>query len=185
MARVARIVAAMKDFSHPGASDKATTNLNTVINNAITISRNEWKYVADLRTDFEANLPEVECMRGELSQVVLNLIINAAHAIADVTASGENGRGLITVSTRSADDCAEIRVTDTGTGIPLAHRDRIFESFFTTKAPGRGTGQGLALARNVVVERHEGTISFKTVEGEGTTFIVSVPFRARTRGGGV
>ncbi len=173
--RVTRIVRAMKDFSHPGTTQKTPTNLNQAIESTLTVSRNEWKYVADAVTDLDPELPLVPCLPGEFNQVILNLVVNAAHAIADVTPAGAPQKGRITVSTRHRADGVEIRVQDTGTGIPARVRDRVFDPFFTTKAVGKGTGQGLAIARSVVVDKHGGTISFETEEGRGTTFIVRLP----------
>ncbi|HOV62107.1 MAG TPA: PAS domain S-box protein [Candidatus Hydrogenedentes bacterium] len=175
VARVAGIVRAMKAFAHPGTGEKTLSQLNQDILNTVTVSRNEWKYVADLKTDLDENLPPVPCYPGELNQVYLNLIVNAAHAIGDKVDREKGEKGLITVATRLDGDWAEIRISDTGTGIPASARERIFEPFFTTKEVGRGTGQGLAIARDVVVNKHGGTITFETREGEGTTFIIRLP----------
>jgi PAS domain S-box-containing protein len=176
--RVAKIVRAMKEFSHPGAKEKTRTDLNHAIDSTITVARNEWKYVADLKTDFAPALPLVPCLPDEFNQVILNLIINAAHAIADVVGEGNKGKGTITVSTRRLDAQVEVRIQDTGTGIPEKTRNRIFEPFFTTKPVGKGTGQGLAIARSVVVDKHGGTIDFETETGKGTTFIIRLPLAA-------
>ncbi len=172
--RVATLVAAMKEFSHPGTKEMTSIDLNNAISSTTTVARNEWKYVADLETDFDATLPLVTCLPGDVNQVILNLVVNAAHAIADKVKDG--GRGSILIQTRNRDPWAEIRIRDTGGGIPEGIRDRIFEPFFTTKQVGRGTGQGLAIARAVVVEKHGGTIRFESFEGEGTTFIIRLPF---------
>jgi PAS domain S-box-containing protein len=171
---VARIVRAMKEFSHPGPVDKAPTDINRAIESTVLVSRNEWKYCADLTTDLDWELPEVPCIAGELKQVILNLIVNAAHAITDVV--GATGRkGLIQVSTRQARGCAEIRIHDTGTGIPEAIRSKIFDPFFTTKEVGKGTGQGLAIAHSIIVQKHQGEITFETETGVGTTFCIRLP----------
>jgi signal transduction histidine kinase len=167
----------MKEFSHPDGENKVPIDVNKSIETTITVARNEWKYVANLVTEFGADLPLLPCFPGQFSQVILNLIVNAAHAIGERN-EGRNGAaelGTITIMTRSHRDCVEIRVTDTGTGIPKSTRPRIFDPFFTTKPIGKGTGQGLALAHAVVVNRHHGTISFETEEGKGTTFIISLP----------
>lgn len=119
-------------------------------------------------------MPVVRCLPGEFNQVILNLVVNAAHAIADVKTRGSE-KGRITVTTRRDGDWAEIRVSDTGTGIPEAVRGRIFTPFFTTKEVGRGTGQGLAIAHTVVVKKHGGTLDLETEEGKGTTFIIRLP----------
>lgn len=173
--RVTCIVRAMKDFSHPGVTEKTLVDINHAIESTVTVARNEWKYVAQLETRFDPNLPLVPCLPGEFNQVILNLIINAAHAIAGVVGDGNEKKGTITVSTAHAADSAEIRIADTGTGIPEAIRGRIFEPFFTTKEVGKGTGQGLAIARSVVVDKHGGTIDFESEPGRGTTFIIRLP----------
>ena len=173
--RVRIIVQAMKEFSHPGTKEKTPINLNKAIQNTITVARNEWKYVAEMATDFDSSLPLVSGLPGELNQVILNMIINAAHAIADVVGDGSKGKGTITVSTRHDGNWAEIRVSDTGTGIPENIRSRIFDPFFTTKKVGKGTGQGLTISHSVIVDKHGGTIHFDTEMGKGTTFIIRLP----------
>ena len=172
--RVATIVRAMKEFAHPGNTEKVAVNLNKAIESTVTVARNEWKYVADLKTNFDAALPPVLCLVGELNQVVLNMIVNATHAIADAI-KGTGEKGTITISTTRADDYAEIRIADTGAGIPEAIRHKIFDPFFTTKEVGKGTGQGLAIARSVVVDKHGGTITVESEVGKGTTFIIRLP----------
>ncbi|MBI4559777.1 MAG: response regulator [Candidatus Hydrogenedentes bacterium] len=172
--RVTKIVRAMKEFSHPGTEAKVPVDLNHAIESTVTVARNEWKYVAEVTMNFDPSLPLVPCLPGDFNQVVLNILINSAHAIADVV--GKSGKkGQIAVSTRRDDDWAEIRISDTGTGIPETIRSRIFDPFFTTKEVGKGTGQGLAIARSVIVDKHRGTISFETEPGKGTTFIIRLP----------
>jgi len=173
--RVASIVRAMKEFSYPGGKAKTAVDINRAIENTVTVARNEWKYVAEMHTDFDESLPPVPCLPGEFNQVILNMIINAAHAIADVVGDGSNGKGRITIGTRRDDGWAEVRISDTGIGIPEAIRDRIFDPFFTTKDVGKGTGQGLSIARSVIVDKHGGTITFESETGKGTTFIVRLP----------
>lgn len=173
--RVTRIVRAMKDFSHPGTDEATAVDLRQAIESTLEVSRNEWKYVADAVTEFDPALPPVRCQPGELNQVILNLVVNAAHAIGDVPATEGKGKGTITVKTRRDECWAEIRVSDTGTGIPESARSRIFDPFFTTKPVGKGTGQGLAIAHSVVVEKHGGEILFETELGRGTTFIIRLP----------
>ena len=172
--RVATIVRAMKEFSHPGSAEMKALDLNHAIESTLTVSRNEWKYVADAVTEFDPELPAVRCLPGEFNQVILNLVVNAAHAIEDVPGRG-TAKGQITIQTRRDAGWAEVRVSDTGTGIPEAVRGRIFTPFFTTKEVGRGTGQGLAIAHAVVVKKHGGTLAFETEEGKGTTFIIRLP----------
>ncbi|WP_089941703.1 hybrid sensor histidine kinase/response regulator [Candidatus Entotheonella palauensis] len=173
--RVATIVRAMKDFSHPGGEEKVSTDLNKAIESTITVARNEWKYVADMVVDFDPDLPDVPCLIGDINQVILNIMVNAAHAIGDLVQAGNLSKGTITVKTRRVDDAVEIRIKDTGGGIPEAIQNKIFDPFFTTKEVGRGTGQGLAIAHGVVVEKHHGTISFETEIGRGSTFIIRLP----------
>jgi signal transduction histidine kinase len=183
--RIAKIVQSMKDFAHPGTSEKAAADLNKAIESTITVARNEWKYVADVETTFDPTLPPVPCLLGEINQVVLNMIINASHAIADVVGDGSTGKGLIKVTTtRVSDDWAEIRVGDSGTGIPTAVQPRIFDPFFTTKEVGKGTGQGLAISHTVVVDKHHGKLTFESEEGKGTTFIIQLPLHDDDPGDG-
>ncbi len=177
--RVSRIVRAMKEFAHPGTTEKIPVDLARAIESTVTVARNEWKHVANLITDFDRRLPPVHCLPGELNQVVLNLVINAAHAIGDAEAKGPDGKGTIWVSTRRDGDWAEVRVRDTGTGIPESARARVFDPFFTTKSIGKGSGQGLAIAHAVIVDKHGGSIHFETELGKGTTFVLRLPLRAR------
>ena len=174
VARVAKIVRAMKEFSHVDRStEKTPADLNKAIESTLIVARSELKYVAEVETEFET-LPPVICHGGDLNQVFLNLLVNAAHAIGDVIKNtGE--RGLIVVRTKHVEDWVEISISDTGGGIPEAVRGKIFDPFFTTKEVGKGTGQGLTLARAIVVERHGGTLTFDTEMGQGTTFYVRLP----------
>ena len=174
--RIKTIVGAMKEFSHPSA-EKTSVDINRAINSTIIVASNEWKYVAELQTDLEPNLPAVFAVEGMFNQVILNLIVNAAHAIADKLESQAARKGIILISTRSVDDSIEVRVRDTGGGIPQAIRDRIFDPFFTTKPLGKGTGQGLAIAHDAIVDKHGGTIAVESQVGEGTTFVVRLPRR--------
>jgi len=174
--RVTKIVRAMKEFSHPGSEEKKPIDINQAIETTITVARNEWKYVADLETHFDPDLPLVLCHAGEFNQVILNLLINAAQAIAQATGDGSQGKGKIVVCTARDQDSAEISISDTGAGIPKAVRSRVFEPFFTTKPVGKGTGQGLALAHTAIVRRHGGKIWFDSELGKGTTFYIRIPF---------
>jgi signal transduction histidine kinase len=173
--RVAEIVRAMKEFAHPGLEEKVGFDINHAIQNTIAVARNEWKYVADVQLDLDPNLPEVPCLPGSFNQVVLNIVVNAAHAIADVVDGGAKGKGTIAISTRVADGWAEIRIADTGTGIPESIRKKIFDPFFTTKRAGKGTGQGLALVHSVIVEKHSGTVDVESEVSKGSTFIIRLP----------
>jgi two-component system, NtrC family, sensor kinase len=174
---VTRIVRAMRDFSHPGTGEKALVDLNQAVENTLVVAANEWKYVATLVKELQPGLPPVLVLPGELNQVILNLVVNAAHAIADASADGSRGKGTITVATRLVGDWVEIEVRDTGTGISEDIRDKVFDPFFTTRPVGKGTGQGLAIARSVIVGRHNGTLSFRTQVGVGTTFTIRLPMR--------
>jgi signal transduction histidine kinase len=176
--RVAKIVRAMKEFSHPGTEEKTPVDINHAIEVTLAVSHNEWKYVAEVKNDFDPALPTVPCLPGELNQVFLNLIVNAAHAIADVVGPDGNTKGLITIRTRRDVDWVEVRIQDNGSGIPEVARPRMFEPFFTTKGVGKGTGQGLAIAHSVIVKKHSGTIHFETETGKGTTFIIRLPLTA-------
>jgi len=173
--RISTIVRSVKQFAHPGLAVMAPADLNESMKSTATVSRNEWKYVAELELDLDPELPLVVCMIGEINQVVLNLIINAAHAIADAKKQNPEREGRITLTTKQAAPWAEIRVRDTGTGIPPAVQAKIFDPFFTTKEVGRGTGQGLTISRGIVVEKHKGQLFFETTEGVGTTFVVRLP----------
>jgi PAS domain S-box-containing protein len=172
--RVTTIVRAMKDFSHPGNQGRQSADLNKAIATTIAVARNEYKYVADVETDF-GDVPQLECWVADLNQVFLNLLVNASHAIRDAIGEGTGRRGTIRVSTRLDGDWIDIRFADTGTGIPETVRGQIFDQFFTTKPVGRGTGLGLTIARAVVVEKHGGTLDFESEVGRGTTFIVRLP----------
>jgi PAS domain S-box-containing protein len=170
--RVATIVRAMREFAHPPTTDKMPFDINQALRSTLVVASNEYKYIAEVQTEF-GDLPPVMCDGGDINQVFLNLVVNAAHAIEDVTAEGE--RGTILLRTTAEDDHVRISVSDTGPGIPSAVAGRIYDPFFTTKDVGRGTGQGLAIARRIVVERHGGTLSFETEQGLGTTFHVRLP----------
>jgi signal transduction histidine kinase len=173
--RISKIVRSMKLFAHPGGEEKTPVDLNEAIEGTIIITRNEWKYIAELTTAFDPELPMVPCLRGEFNQVILNLITNAAHAIAEAARAGSDQKGLIQITTRAHPQYAEIRIQDNGTGIPQAIRRKVFDLFFTTKEEGRGSGQGLALAHAVIVDQLGGQLTFETAEGQGTTFILQLP----------
>jgi signal transduction histidine kinase len=173
--RVATIVRAMKDFSHPGKKERIPIDIHKAIESTLVVCRHEYKYVADLATDFDASMPAVTCFPGDFNQVIMNLVINAAHAIAGNLDSQTNSKGKISITTRRDGNWAEIRISDTGSGIPEDIRTKIYDPFFTTKEVGKGTGQGLAICHAVVVGMHRGTITFDTQEGKGTTFIIRLP----------
>ena len=176
LGRIATIVRSMKEFAHPDQAVKQSADLNQAIRSTLVVARNEYKYVAEIETLF-GELPAVPCYLGEINQVILNLLVNASHAIADVV-NDTGALGKITVRTRLDGDAVEISIGDTGTGIPEAARDKIFDPFFTTKEVGKGTGQGLAIARSVIANKHGGTLRFETVCGKGTTFFIRLPLDA-------
>ena len=173
LSRIAEIVRSMKEFSHADQGEMNRVDLNRAINSTLVIARTEYKYVADVVTEFDADLPHVLCHGGQINQVVLNLVVNAAHAIGDVV-KGSCDKGQITVKTFVENEFAVISISDTGNGIPESIRKRIFDPFFTTKEVGKGTGQGLSIAHNVI-KAHGGLLEFRTEIGKGTTFFVRLP----------
>jgi PAS domain S-box-containing protein len=179
--RITAIVSSVKQFAHPGHDNKQAANLNELVQNTVIVSRNEWKYVAELSTDLDPDLPPVPCLVQEIGQVLLNLVVNAAHAIIAARGEDEEAKGLIQIRTRRQGDWIEIRVQDSGTGIPPHAQAHIFEPFFTTKPVGTGTGQGLFIAHRSVVKNHGGRIDFETTPGQGTTFIVRLPLTDEIR----
>jgi PAS domain S-box-containing protein len=181
--RITDIVSSVKQFAHPGHERQQDVDLNKLVETTVNLSRSEWKYVAELSLDLDRNLPMVPCQMQEISQVLLNLIINAAHAIIDAARGDSAIKGFIHVGTKLDGDWAEIRIEDSGTGIPPHVQTHIFEPFFTTKPVGMGTGQGLFFARRSIVKNHGGRISFETQAGSGTTFIIKLPLSGRTGDG--
>ena len=152
-------------------------DLNQAIESAVTISRNEWRYVAETVLELDRTLQPVSCYPADLNQVLLNLIINASHAIENVVGPEPEEKGRITISTSHGEDWVEIRVSDTGSGMPEEVRERIFEPFFTTKEVGKGTGQGLAICHSVIVEKHGGALSCETAPNKGCAFVIRLPGR--------
>jgi signal transduction histidine kinase len=176
LARIATIVRSMKEFAHPDQTHKTLVDLNQAIRSTLVVAHHEYKLIAELDTEL-GDIPPVPCFLGEINQVVLNLLVNASHAISDVVKDG-GGPGKLTVRTRLDGSEVEISISDTGTGIPESARDKIFDPFFTTKEIGKGTGQGLAIARSVIVNKHGGTLRFETECGKGTTFFIRLPVEA-------
>ncbi|HWE52110.1 MAG TPA: ATP-binding protein [Bryobacteraceae bacterium] len=173
--RVSSIVRAMKEFAHPSSDEKTQLNINSTLETVLMVSRSEYKYVAEVITDF-GRIPDVPCRAGEINQVFLNLIVNAAQAIGEAV-QGTNRQGLIHVRTaidENDKNLVLVQIKDNGTGIPDAIRERVFEPFFTTKPPGKGTGQGLAISR-AIVGKHGGSLTFESVPGCGVTFSVRLP----------
>jgi len=173
--RISQIVRAIREFSHPDTEEKTAADINHLIATTLTVARNQIKYVAEVATDFDDSLPPVPCLPGELQQVILNLLVNAAHAIED---KGGNDKGRIDVTTKALDHYVEIRVSDTGSGIRKSNLAKIFDPFFTTKEPGKGTGQGLAISHTIITKKHGGTISVDSRPGAGTTFVIRLPVTA-------
>ncbi len=174
--QVSQIVLAMKDFSHPGSKELEPAHINRIIKTAVTVSRNEWKDYAEMRLNLTEKNDLVTCRPNEISRVLVNLIINAAHAIDDYQKVQNNrSLGTITLTTQSSPKIFEISIKDTGSGIPEPIRHKIFDPFFTTKEVGKGTGQGLNIAYDIITNKHQGTLKFETVEGAGTTFTIRLP----------
>jgi two-component system NtrC family sensor kinase len=182
LGRITSIVRSMKEFAHPDQAQKTLADLNQAIRSTLVVAQSEYKHVAELRTQFD-DLPAIPCFLGEINQVILNLLVNAAHAISDVVKdSGKLGK--IDVRTRLDGEHVEISISDTGAGIPESARDKIFDPFFTTKEVGKGTGQGLSISRNVIVAKHGGTLRFESECGKGTTFFIRLPIGAPSDGRG-
>jgi PAS domain S-box-containing protein len=180
VSRITTIVRAMKEFAHPDQREKARADLNQALQTTLAIARNEYKYVAEIATDL-GDLPPVLCHVGDLNQVFLNLIVNAAHAISDVV--GPSGsKGKIRIRSWREGEIVHIDIADTGSGIPGSIRHRIFEPFFTTKGVGKGSGQGLAIARSIVIDKHGGALTFESEMGKGTTFSIRLPIDGITAG---
>jgi two-component system NtrC family sensor kinase len=176
--RVCTIVKAMKEFSHPNSEDKIATNINNCIESTITISKHTWKYHAEMEVDLDPNIKDVMCHPGPFNEVILNIIVNAADAIKEKVENDDSiNMGKIKIQTQGKEDFAEIRISDTGGGIPKSIQEKIFDPFFTTKAVGKGTGQGLALSYSIIKVRHNGELLFETVPGESTTFILQLPYQ--------
>ena len=178
--RVASIVRAMREFAHPDAAEQSAADLNHAIDTTLTVAHNEYKYSAQIEKRY-GELPEVICNVGELNQLFLNLIVNAAHAITESGKGIDSGR--ITIVTSSAGAEVTVSIADNGCGIPTNHLEKIFDPFFTTKPVGRGTGQGLAIARSIVVEKHAGSLEVDSTVGEGTVFTLRLPIAGRAVAG--
>lgn len=174
--RIASIVKAMKTFSHPGASEMESIDINQAIQSTITVASNEWKYVAELSTRFDQTLPQVRCFPGEINQTLLNLIINAAHAIEEKQQqTALHQKGTIEICTRREAGEAVISIEDNGCGIPGSLLEKIYDPFFTTKPVGKGTGQGLSIAYTVITHKHGGSLQAASQPGVGSRFEVRLP----------
>ncbi len=172
---ISKIVQTVKSFSHPDTEDKVPAHINEIINNIIILSKNEWKYTAEIVTDLDDDLPEIYCYPAEISQALLNIVINAAHAISQAVKENKYTSGKITIAAKKINEHIEINIGDDGAGIQEEIKNRIFDPFFTTKDIGEGTGQGLTIAYTIITERHHGKIYFKSKEGEGTNFFITLP----------
>jgi two-component system, NtrC family, sensor kinase len=178
LAQIARIVRAMKTFEHVGRQERADAELNAIVENATVVVTHSWSQVAEVSMRLATDLPLVPCVVGEIAQVIMNLVINAAETIADkVGKSGSKGLIIVETLPHPASESVEIRVTDNGVGIPEAIRGKVFDPFFTTRPVGLGSGQGLAQVHFAVVRLHGGTVHFDSREGEGTCFVVRLPVR--------
>ncbi len=173
--RIAHIVAAMRKFSHPGSEEKTLTDINELVRNVSTVSRNEWRYTAELVLELADDLPLVPCFPADLGQVVLNLIVNAIHALQERQQEDPGRTNLITIRTQVVEGGVELRVEDNGTGVPLAVQSRVFDPFFTTKEVGRGTGQGLSISRTAIVKKLGGSLTYENTPGGGATFVIRLP----------
>jgi PAS domain S-box-containing protein len=174
---VASIVRAMKEFAHPDATEHSAADINHAVETTLVVARNEYKYSAEVQTNL-ALLPEVICNVGELNQVFLNLIVNAAQAIRESGQDAATGR--ITITSERCGDQVIVSIADNGCGIAQENVEKVFDPFFTTKPVGLGTGQGLAIARSIVVEKHGGAIDVQSALGTGTRFTVRLPISGRT-----
>ncbi len=173
--RVSKLVLTLKNFSHPGSKEKMLCDINQSINQTTTITRNEWKYASDMETILDPHIPMVYCVIDEINQVILNMIINAAHAIKEAVDKKFYAKGKITISTKSEGNYVKIIISDNGIGIPKSLINRIYDPFFTTKEVGKGTGQGLAITHDIIVNKHQGIIEVESEEGKGTTFTICLP----------
>ena len=170
---------AIREYAYPNEQEKIPFDLNRIIQNTVTLSRNEWKYVSDLLVDCDASLPLVECYPGEINQLVLSLILNSAQAISEVVGKESGEKGSIEIHTRADGAWVEIRIWDSGPGIPAELREKIFEPFFTTRKKSGNSGQGLTIARSIVESRHGGTNGLDPGSVRGTAFVVRLPVHRR------
>lgn len=173
--RVSAMVSAMRHFSHLDERRMVAADINKALESTLIILKNEVKYITNIQTNFDKNLPKVVCCIDEINQVFMNLVVNAAHSIEQKNAGFNVKKGLIRVSSQLEGKYVVVKVADDGLGIPEDIQDKIFDSFFTTKKIGKGTGQGLSISHSIVTKKHNGKLYFETVQGKGTTFIVKIP----------
>ena len=176
--RVAAIVRAIKTYAHAASPEPTPTDVVSAIETTVTLARNEWKYVSNVELDLDPTLTDVPCIGGQINQVILNLIVNAAHAIEDSLPDKSEEKGVIRITAARLAEHARIAISDNGVGIADDVLQQIFEPFYTTKEAGKGTGQGLAIAKEIVVDCHGGSIDVDTVPGQGTTFVIELPLQA-------
>ena len=179
ISRVAKIVKAMKDFSHPESGEKTDLDINRALENTAIICKSEWKYVADIRWDLSGSLPPVEGFPDALNQVFLNIIVNASQALQGQRKNEGGPRGTIAVTTRAEAGKVLVKIEDTGPGIPPEVQKKVFDPFFTTKEVGVGTGQGLSISHDIVVKKHGGKLYFLSEQGKGTSFFIELPVKAQ------
>jgi two-component system, NtrC family, sensor kinase len=180
--RVGELVKSLREFAHSESRRARAEDLNAAIERVLIITRSQWRVVATVERA-GSPLPLVACQLGAMHQVLVNLICNAAQAIEERNKKTPDLKGVITITTTTGDGLATLSVTDTGTGIPEAIRDKVFEPFFTTREVGRGTGQGLAIVRRIVCEQHHGAIEIETTPGEGSTFHIRLPLQEQMQDG--
>ncbi|HNX57736.1 MAG TPA: ATP-binding protein, partial [Spirochaetota bacterium] len=175
--KISAIVGSVKQFSHPGTQKKIPYDVLKIVNDVVTITRNEWKYVSDVDVTASGNIPLISCHPNVISQVLVNMIVNSAQSIAEKFGTVTDKQGKIGIAVSSLSDYIEIKVSDNGKGIPDSIKDRIFDPFFTTKDVGKGTGQGLAIAYSAITTMHGGTIMVDSNVNEGTVFTIRLPFK--------
>lgn len=178
ISQIATIVRAMKDYSQSGQLFEFA-DINAVLNNLIVLSNAEWKNLISIETDFDESLPLVECVVGDINQVILNILVNAIHAIEEKYHDADMHNGAILICTTSREDRVYIDIQDNGIGMSESIKSKVFDQFFTTKDVGQGTGQGLSIAYRLIKDKHHGNIELRSEIGQGTTFSVSLPIQHR------
>jgi len=182
VARVATIVQAMKRFSHPGSEEKMLLDVNKAIENTVTVARNEWRYHAEVELELDPEARSLLCYAGDFNQVILNMLVNAAHAVSDKFKDRPD-KGCIRIRTKREGGFLAVIIADNGTGIPEKNLHRIYDPFFTTKEVGKGTGQGLAIVHDTVVNKHHGSVEVASTPGKGTTFVLRFPLSESSEAG--